>query len=72
MEQDTHTLEQQYQGLQQMFGHVLKELGHPVEVSKEELAKPLGNERYMIEINETDNSFIFSLTTHPVEVEDGQ
>ncbi len=63
-----HTLEEQHTGLQQMFGWVLKVVDHPVEVSKEQLRMPLGGE-YMIDITETDDSFIFSLA--PVEVVNG-
>jgi hypothetical protein len=59
------TLEEQFGAIQQMFGWVLKTVGEPVKVLKEDLNKPLGGD-YMIDAHETDDAFTFSL----INVED--
>ena len=61
---EEHTLQQQFDGLQQMFGWVLRMVDRPVKVYKDDLKQPLGG-LYMIAIDETEDAFIFSLEPVP-------
>lgn len=54
------SLQKQLEGTQHILGHVLETIGEPVSVPKARLQESLGG-RYMIEMVETEDAFVFSL-----------
>jgi hypothetical protein len=54
------SVEEQLASVLQMFGHVLKVIGEPVEVKQDDLTTSLGDTHF-IAIDYTEDSVVFSL-----------